>query len=60
MNNQGYISFARRQALIDISQWIQDDCGHKDTHIIGSRYITSTTLARMSTVITRQNRELGI
>jgi len=60
MNNQGYISFARRQALIDISQWIQDDCGHKDYWLIGCDYITSTTLARMSTVITRQNRELGI
>ena len=60
MNNQGYISFARRQALIDISQWIQDDCGHSVTWIIGEDYITSTTLVRMSTVITRQNRELGI
>ena len=44
MNNQGYISFARRQALIDITQWILDDCGHNDTHIIGSNYITSSTL----------------
>ena len=60
MNNQGYISFARRQALIDISQWILNDCGHNDTHIIGSRYITSTTLVRLSKEITKQNRELGL
>ena len=60
MNNQGYISFARKQALIDISQWIQDDCGHNDTHIIGSNYITSSTLVDQGKIITVQNRELGI
>jgi hypothetical protein len=60
MNNRGYISFARRQALMDIAQWILNDCGHNDTWIISQDYITSTTLVRMCKEITRQNRELGI
>jgi hypothetical protein len=60
MNNKGYISFARRQALIDISQWILNDCGHNDTWIIGQEYITSTTLVRMCKEITQQNKELNI
>tara|TARA_R100001510_G_C7641718_1_gene199321 strand:- start:810 stop:992 length:183 start_codon:yes stop_codon:yes gene_type:complete len=60
MNNKGNISFARRQALIDISKWILSDCGHNDTWLIGQDYITSTTLVRLSKEITIQNKELDI
>ena len=60
MNNKGYISFARRQALKDITQWIQDDCGHKDYWLIGEHYVTSSTLVDQCKIITKQNRELGI
>jgi hypothetical protein len=61
MNNRGYVSYARLQALKDITNWIIDDCGHQDSWLIGCNYITASYMrGDLCREITRLNRELGI
>ena len=61
MNNRGFISYAKTQALKDISKWIFEDCGHTDSYLIGYYYLTPGIMLRdFGKEITKLNKELGI